>query len=159
MWFTKSELRKQIDKYGKDKEILVGFARCVGKLRLEEITVEDIKSYYSEIVNPMESRFMRESTMKKIRIFFREHRGENCLRASQIMDDPLKLVEEIATIEDMSKAKEKKRGPGRPRDIASIRKVVAFRKEGITFREIAKALKKDPSQVFVWWKDRDVLTS
>lgn len=160
MWFKKkSELEKLIISYDKDKDILLEFARSVQKPRIEDITLEDVKEYYKATIEPINSRFLRENTMKKVRIFFREHRSRNCLRASEIRDNPLILVENIAKIEYMPKEKEKERGVGRPRDIASIRKVVAFRKEGITFREIAKVLKKDVSQVWVWWDNREKLLS
>lgn len=160
MWFKKkTELEKLIINYSKDQETLLEFARCVAKPRIEEVTLEDIKAYYTACVAPHNGLFRRMETMKHVRKFFRYYRSKKCLRASQIRDNPLNSVENIAIIKPMEKVSEKKRGPGRPRDIASIKKVVALRNEGITFRQIALVLKKDKSQIFVWWRDREMLLS
>ena len=151
MWFQKSELKKKIIKYERDRDILTEFARCVHKPCIEEITLEDVKSYYTALIAPKNALHERNRHMHAVRQFFKYYRGENVLKWQSVTDDPLKFVEDIDMIEDMPKVIEEKRGVGRPRDLANIRKVVALRKEGLTFRQIAQVLKKDPSQIFVWW--------
>lgn len=155
MWFIKTPIRKQIDHYGKDTEMLLEFAKFVKKPKIQEITQEDIKLFYTGIVAPKNSHWERDKYMLSIRKFFKHCRGDNVLKWQSVTNDPLQNVENISMMQEMPKAVIKKRGAGRPRDIASIRKVVAMRNEGITFRQIALALKKDVSQVHVWWKDRE----
>lgn len=159
MWFKKTELEKQIIRYDKDNDILLKFAKATGKPRIEDITLEDVKSYYTAIVEPLNARWDRNRHMLAIRKFFRAHRGENILKADYITDDPLKCVENIAIVEPMKKVTEKKRGPGRPRDLVNIKRAIAMRKEGIPFRKIALALDKDVSQIWVWWDKQKELLS
>lgn len=154
MWFIKSELRKQIDKYDKDKDVLLEFARIVHKPRIEEITLEDIKSYYRAVIEPKNSLHERNRHMLAIRKFFKEHRGGNVLNWREITDEPLKCVEQNAIILPMKK--ETKRPQGRPIDWASVKKVMKFREneengEAISFRTIGVAMKKDPSQIYKWY--------
>lgn len=160
MWFKKkTELEKLIISYGRDQENLLEFAKTVRKADIREILISDIKAYYTACVAPHNGQFRRDEMMKAIRKFFRENRSQNCLRASQIRDNPLNIVENIAIIEPMKKVIEKKRGPGRPRDLVNIKRAIAMRKEGIPWRRIAKALDKDPSQIVVWWNERERLLS
>lgn len=64
MWPFKKKvntpLENLIHEYGKDLPDLLEFARCVGKPKIEDICLEDIKAYYKAAVEPIESRFLRE---------------------------------------------------------------------------------------------------
>ena len=158
MWFRKKEFIKQIEVYDKDVDRLKEFAKGTGKERLEDVNLDDIKAFYRHIL-ANRTPFTAGSYMLAIRKFFRFYRRGNVLKADLITDDPLNIVEKTDRIIPMEKTVEKKKGPGRPRDIVSIKKVVALRNEGIAFRVIAKAIGKDVSQVYVWWRDKDLLLS
>lgn len=73
MWFLKTELRKQIDKYDRDKDILVEFAKSVHKPRMEDITLEDIKKGWLSLVEPMGSRYYRQKASKAIENFLKAY--------------------------------------------------------------------------------------
>lgn len=140
-----------IESYGKDIQILLEFTRSVGKPRIEDITLEDIKLYYKAVIDPMDSRFYREETMKKVRKFFREHRSKKCLRASEIRDNPFDCVVKSAIMEPMKKEIEKKMG--RPPNIEMIRKVKVMREDlKLSFRKIGAAVGKDSKQAFMWYE-------
>ena len=158
-WKKKTPLELLIHAYGKDTHTLLEFSKTINKPRIEEITLDDIKSYYTSVVEPQNSVYRRLEMMKAVRKFFKEHRSKNVLRWQEILDNPLNLVENIAIVQYMPKEKEKKRGPGRPRDIVNIKRAIAMRKEGIPYRTIAVALKKDVSQIFVWIRDQELLLS
>jgi hypothetical protein len=146
MWFIKSELRKDIDRYKKDKEILVEFARSVRKPRKEDITLEDIKAFYEAVVAPKNSLHERNKHMKAIRKFFKYHRGENVLKWQVIHDDPLQYVGKIDILPLMKE--EKKRPRGRPADLEMIKKIKFLIDEGgMTMRGIARAEGIDPKNV------------
>lgn len=153
MWFKKTPLEKLIGEYGKDQYELLQFAKYFKKKQLEDISLEDIKQYYTDVVEPLNSLHARNAAMKAIRKLFREYRGENILKADLISDNPLNSVEFIATIVPMKK--EVKRGVGRPMDIEAIKKTVQLKDEvGLSLREIGRVVKKgrvvDHSQVYKW---------
>jgi len=155
MWFIKSELRKQIDKYNKDKDILLEFARFVKKPCLEDIYLEDIKSFYKAIVAPKNSQWERNSYMLAVRKFFKYYRGENILKWQQILDNPL-ISGELNAIVPVMKAKEKRK-PGRPIDWENVKKTLIMKdKLGMSFRDIGKTIIKgrvvDHSQVIKWYQ-------
>lgn len=147
MWFKKkTELEKLIISYGQEQETLLEFARTVGKPRIEECTLEDIKGYYRAIVEPMNSRWRREDAMKSVRKFFRANRGSNILKASAITDNPLNFVGQNVIIEPMKKPEKKKRG--RKPDFEMIKKVKFLKDSGgLTMREVAAIVKKDLKNV------------
>lgn len=138
-----------INQYNKDTQILLEFARNVGKERIEECTLNDIQSFYKHIL-ATRTPFTAVMYMQKLRKFFRQHRGENVLSPDQIRDNPLNSVDIKDIIPIMQKYQKGK--PGRPKDLKSIQKVKLLREEGkLSFREIARALNKDLRQVYVWY--------
>lgn len=154
-WHRKTELEKQILEYNKDTDTLLEFARTSGKKRIEEVTIEDVKTFY-KLIFEARTPFTALDYMKILRKFFREHRGENILDPKQIMDNPFDSVVRNDIIPRMSTVK--KRGKGRPAQIDIIKKVISLReKEGLSFRAIARALDRDLGQVHVWYKRRDIL--
>lgn len=89
--------------------------------------------------------------MKKVRKFFRAHRGNNILNASLISDNPLKSVVESVTMPIMEKKVENK--VGRPPNIEMIKKVKLLREDAkLSFRKIGAAIGKDSRQAFMWYE-------
>lgn len=145
-WRKKTELEKLIITYGKDQEDLLIFAKTVRKPRIEDICLEDIKSYYKAIVEPMNSRWRRESTMLMLRKFFRYNRRPNVLKASVILDNPLNFVGQNVIIQPMPEIEKKKRG--RKPDFEMIKKIKFLKDSGgLSMREVAAVVKKDLKNV------------
>lgn len=151
MWFKKkTDLEKLIISYGRDQGVLLEFARTVARPRIEECTLKDVKAYYTAVVEPVNSLHRRIEMMKAVRKFFREYRGQNILKSSQIRDNPLKSVEEIAIVERMPENKKNK--VGRPPNLKMIEKVKVLREQGgLTFRQIAAAIGEDVRQAHLWY--------
>lgn len=147
----KTPLHLQIEAYGKDQDTLLEFARTIRKSRIEEITHEDVQRYYKEIVELQASTYRREEMTKSMRKFFRYYRCEKILYKEPVSQSSLQSVDRIAMIEPMEKEKKKK--PGQPKNQEGMKKVkVMYDDLGLTFREIATALKKDVRQIHVWYQ-------
>lgn len=161
MWpFKKKKINTPLENlilaYGKNVPDLLDFARCVGKPTIEDICLEDIKTYYKAIVEPQNARWLRESLMKAVRKFFMTNRGQNVLKWREISDNPLDSVARNDILPPMPTVK--KKGKGRPAQVELIKKVISLReKERLSFRAIARALDRDLGQVHVWYKRRKIL--
>lgn len=149
MWFIKSELKKKIDKYGKDREILLELARSVRKPRIEEITLEDIKGFYTSVVDLKNGQWERNSYMLAVRKFFRWHSVGISFRPNQITDNmSLDIVGDNDILEPMKKIERR----GRPIDMEMVKKVKFLKDNGdLTFREVAAIVKKDIKRVHNWY--------
>lgn len=151
MWFKKkTELEKLILDYGKDTDILLEFATSAQKPHIEDVTLEDVKEYYKAVL-AQRTPFTAQAHVKAVRMFFRENRGKNCLRASEIRDNPLDTVVKNDIVQVMPEMKKNPRG--RPANIEMIKKVKVMREDlKLSFRKIGAAVGKDSKQAFMWYE-------
>lgn len=166
MWFTvKTKIKYQVEEYvnwksksssliAKDhKEILDRFIELFKYKEITEIKLEDVQFFRDEIQNT-KSQYTATKSMIAIRSFLHYYRirKQISIEYKSITNEGvvwlLSRVEEKDILQPM---KDKK--VGRPPHIALIKQVKVLRDEGkLSFRAIALVLKKDVSQIHVWYK-------
>ncbi len=149
MFWKKKEIINQIEKYGKDTQILLDFAISTGKDSLDQITLEDIKARY-EAVLASSTPYTAQSHMKALRKLFFYYRGGNILHWREITDTPLSSVVENASVQVMKEKKKETRG--RPANLEMIKKVkFLIDKGGLTMRAVSRAEGIDVKTVHSWY--------
>lgn len=120
------------------------------KKSIEEITPEDIQKYYEHIITTENTKYFIQLGMKDVRVMFRwfKARKYKVVEPDLIGEEGLTIKSENAIIEDMTAMKRM----GRPPKTKLIEKVKSLRDiNKLSFREIARVVKKDVSQVHVWY--------
>jgi site-specific recombinase XerD len=135
------------------KEVLGKFIKTYKYKTIEDIKLDDITSFYKHCVENNNGVYSTITTMEAIRGFLsyywsRKLHNINPRIVSNHGVIDLLNVEKNNSMEPM---KQEKRG--RPLKLPLIKQVKRLRdNEHLSFRAIAKAMGKDVSQVYVWYK-------
>lgn len=155
----KARLKKQLKYYLAFKRTLGEFSarsdeehlkKLVQLCKGNNIRVADINKYKERYVDSVHSQYMRTASIKSIRCFLRycKARGYVCVNPDSIGDDGVCLS--LGTKSDI--VLDMKDRPGRPPKVELILKAKKLRsgKTPLSYRAIAKKMKKDVSQIYVW---------
>lgn len=135
------------------REILCKFLKYIKYKNLVDITLDDLDIYHKHCLNTNNGAYATIQTMEAIRGFFSYYwtSRQHNIKPKQITNKGiiyLQYVEESVNVSVMNTIKR-----GRPLKIALIEQVKRLRdNEHLSFRAIAKAMGKDVSQVYVWYK-------
>lgn len=155
--FRKSPIRRMICEYGKSDPhkknrvyLLENYVKHTGIKEISQMNYKQIEEYRQHLQS---TRSVYESTqgMRAIRDFLRYARHLTRLRPNYVGDyevliDVVKNDSMLPMIEET--VIPQKRGRGRPRDVEGMKRVVRLRQEGLTFRAIAFAMKKNVRGVY-----------
>lgn len=159
---VKTKLQYQLEEYiewksrfstrsaSEHKEVILNFIEKFKFKDTKEITIDIIKEFRSELTRST-THFSTMKAMQALRCFLRYYKKQvdfnpEAIQDEQIIDLP--IVEESAIVVPM-----KEKLLGRPPKVALIKAVKELRNvKKMSFRAIAKELKKDVSQVHVWYK-------
>lgn len=137
-----------VDRYGTVSKFITYMK---GKDSIEDIHKEDLQKYY-EYVNTIENtKYFINETMKDIRVMYRwfKARRFNVVDPDIIGERGLTVEAKSDTLDYMTEPKTR---IGRPPKIELIKKVKSLRDiNKLSFREIARVIRKDVSQVHVWY--------
>ncbi len=128
------------------------FIKYAKKESIENITPQDIQSYYHHLKATVNAKFFILMALKDIRVMLRwfKARKYNVVEPDIIGDTGLTIDLEGDIIEDNMTVEKVKLG--RPPKVALIKKVKSLRDiNKLSFREISRVIKKDVSQVYVWY--------
>jgi hypothetical protein len=131
-------------------ESIADFIEFVKKNSIEEVRPVDIINYYAHIKEKLDAKYFVNLAMKDLRVMFRwfKARKYDVIDPDIIGDNGLTFELEGAIIPQMTETKRL----GRPPKIEIIKKVKSLRDiNKLSFREIARVVKKDVSQVHVWY--------
>lgn len=155
---VKTKIQVQVEEYIAWKKIrgvsvshnIHQFVNYLAKDSVEDIFPKDIQRYYHHLCEKENAKFFIHMAMKDVRVMFRwfKTRKYNVLEPDVIGNEGLTFNLEDAIIDYMPKIKRM----GRPPKVSLIEKVKSLRDiNKLSFREIARVIKKDVSQVYVWY--------
>lgn len=155
---VKTKIQVQVEEYIAWKksrgvnvsETLSEFIKYIQKEDIEAIRPEDIQRYYYRLKEIENAKYFIMLAMKDIRVMLRwfKARKHNVMDPDMIGNKGLTFDLENAMIDDTMQIKK----TGRPPKVALIKKVKSLRDiNKLSFREIARVIKKDVSQVHVWY--------
>jgi arsenate reductase-like glutaredoxin family protein len=156
---VKTKLQYQVEDYLRHKkergvdvsDTIVTFVDYVKKCAVEEILPDDIQNFYLHLKEKENTKYFISQNMKDVRVMFRwfKARKHNVVEPDIIGEEGLTNANINAIMEQM----EAKVRIGRPPKVELIKKVKSLRDTNkLSYREIARVLRKDVSQVYVWYK-------
>lgn len=132
-------------------DTIIDFIKYARKENIESINPRNIQNYYLSIKDVVEGKYFLQQAMKDIRVMFRwfKARKFHVIDPNIIGDKGLTFELEDDILDSIM---EEKPRIGRPPKVALINKVKSLRNiNKLSFREIARVIRKDVSQVHVWY--------
>lgn len=134
--------------YQEHKDVIWNFARRIEKKEIKDIEPSDLITYFEYLRTIHNTQHSLNEAVKAIRCFIRYYRARKytTLNADDIQVD---LSEHC----DILKPMKTKKKLGRPLDIETRNKVAELRRTTkLSFRQIARVVEKDVSQVHYYYK-------
>lgn len=84
--FRRKEIYKQIDEFGRDKQLLDKLAKFCKRDRIQDISLEDLKNFHVVYINQISTMYFRIIAVKNINKFLRQYGMPFVLKLDEIVE-------------------------------------------------------------------------
>lgn len=148
MWLRKKEIFIQIERHEKNTEFLIEFAHYAKKRRVQDTTIEDVKGFYKQRIEPQASTYFRLQEVKFLNKFLRAYGVPIILSTDEVVE----ITPNDAIIEAMKTVSKFNPTPKTRRN----RRIVELKDKGWSYSEIcAEVGLRSKSNVHdIYWREK-----